>query len=140
VHEPYPGRRWSDRIDVQRATRPSSLSMTLVIPSMTSNASVRLSGRFVALTRDQTASPSIATDGTRITFRPGRGTCSRLLALLITFAANLALGLASGASLDGSAQIANAAGGVVVGKIGTGIATLSELESEFALGEEPEVS
>jgi hypothetical protein len=124
---------------VQRATRPSSLSMTLVIPSMTSNASVRLSGRFVALTRDQTASPSIATDGTHITFRPGRGTCSRLLALVIPFAANLALGLASGASLDGSTQIANAAGRVV-GKIGTGIVTLSELESELALGEEPEVS
>jgi len=57
-----------------------------------------------------------------------------------TLAATLALGLASGASLDESAQIANAAGGIVVGKIGTGIVTLSELESELALGEEPEVS
>jgi bifunctional ADP-heptose synthase (sugar kinase/adenylyltransferase) len=59
---------------------------------------------------------------------------------VIPFAANLALGLASGAISTDRPKIANAAGGVVVGKIGTGIATLSELESELALGEEPEVS
>jgi bifunctional ADP-heptose synthase (sugar kinase/adenylyltransferase) len=57
-----------------------------------------------------------------------------------TLAATLALGLASAASKDESAQIAHAAGGIVVGKIGTGIVTLSELESELALGEEPKVS
>jgi D-beta-D-heptose 7-phosphate kinase/D-beta-D-heptose 1-phosphate adenosyltransferase len=52
-----------------------------------------------------------------------------------TLAATLALGLASGASVEESAGFANAAGGVVVGKVGTSTVSLSELESELALGD-----
>jgi D-beta-D-heptose 7-phosphate kinase/D-beta-D-heptose 1-phosphate adenosyltransferase len=51
-----------------------------------------------------------------------------------TLAATLALGLASGASLEESAVIANAAGGIVVGKIGTATVSPSELESEISIG------
>jgi D-beta-D-heptose 7-phosphate kinase/D-beta-D-heptose 1-phosphate adenosyltransferase len=49
-----------------------------------------------------------------------------------TLAATLALGLGSGASLEESAAIANAAGGVVVGKVGTGRVNRSELELELS--------
>jgi rfaE bifunctional protein kinase chain/domain len=52
-----------------------------------------------------------------------------------TLAATLALGLASGAGLEESAVIANAAGGIVVGKIGTATVRPSELESEISIGE-----
>jgi rfaE bifunctional protein kinase chain/domain len=50
-----------------------------------------------------------------------------------TFAACLALALASGATLEAAATMANAAAGVVVGKVGTGTVTLSELDSEFGM-------
>jgi D-beta-D-heptose 7-phosphate kinase/D-beta-D-heptose 1-phosphate adenosyltransferase len=51
-----------------------------------------------------------------------------------TLAATLALGLATGASLDEAAALANAAGGIVVGKIGTSTVSVSELEHELSLG------
>ena len=52
-----------------------------------------------------------------------------------TLAATVALCLASGASLEDSATLANAAGGIVVGKIGTGTLSSSELEHELSVGD-----
>jgi D-beta-D-heptose 7-phosphate kinase/D-beta-D-heptose 1-phosphate adenosyltransferase len=49
-----------------------------------------------------------------------------------TLAGTLALALASGASLEESAALANAAGGIVVGKVGTGTVDPSELETELS--------
>jgi rfaE bifunctional protein kinase chain/domain len=51
-----------------------------------------------------------------------------------TFAATLALALAAQATLEEAATLANTAAGLVVGKVGTGTVTISELRSE--LGED----
>jgi D-beta-D-heptose 7-phosphate kinase/D-beta-D-heptose 1-phosphate adenosyltransferase len=49
-----------------------------------------------------------------------------------TFAATLSLALAAGATLDVAARVANAAAGLVVGKVGTSTVGLDELRSELA--------
>jgi D-beta-D-heptose 7-phosphate kinase/D-beta-D-heptose 1-phosphate adenosyltransferase len=51
-----------------------------------------------------------------------------------TFAATVALALAAQATLDEAAAVANAAAGLVVGRVGTGTVDQSELDSE--LGED----